>query len=405
MSQVDQKTADDMDKNYIKPNEEMDMHAELLKTRTLDHLDPLAQPHRPLLIADFECISVTLKRRCSVLIKEIDFHDDADLGTSLNSLVLVEDKVNQQFQEEILANRRTKIGDDEPTKLTEKEQYLEYLIQTLNSERKHFLSDEIDRCHAYRDAQLKHENGFWNTMTVVPHGLLGEPDDLPEEQMTRAEYIRRLTPAENVVKNFLDQNGSFELSQIQSKLTESWDRLHLPQVEREAFLINLCAILDKRKEFIKKSNVTGTAITLWEKVSKYVSEREALLRKIAELEIAIIQLNASGDKNLARKLASKRPGYEKQLSEITQRIEGPVLKLQDTFKVTVTYKGENYLQRMHHDRSDLLYTIESIRTSLKMKSSDEQSQVTSILDADSYKLEEMDTSNAAMDLFTFAITL
>ncbi|KAF7252965.1 hypothetical protein EG68_08327 [Paragonimus skrjabini miyazakii] len=451
--EVDEKTADDMDKNYVKPDEEMDMHAELLKSRSMDHLNPLTDSGItpcPVVIETgptlklarhFASNNIRYNNICSpvkgtdVFQKrnrqarlEIEFHDDADLGTSLNSLVLADDKVSQQFQEEILANHGTKVADVDHTELTEKEQYLEYLTQTLNSERKHFLSDEIGRCHAYRDAQLKHEDGFWNTMTVIPHGLLGEPDDLPEEQMTRAECIRKLimaleealTPgciirmfnqtkadnfAENVVGNFLDPNGSCDLPQIQSKLTEAWDRLHLPQAEREAFLINLCAILDKRKEFVKKSNITETAVKLWEKISKYVSEREALLRKIAELEITIIQLDASGDKNVARKLASRRPGYETQLSKITQRIEGPALKLQEMFKVTLTYKGENYLQRMHHDRSDLLYTIENTRTSLKMKRSDAPSQSASLLDTDSYKLEEMDISNAALDLFEFAITL
>ncbi|KAF5400507.1 hypothetical protein PHET_06438 [Paragonimus heterotremus] len=416
MSQVDEKTADDMDKNYVKPNEEMDMHAELLKSRSLDHLDPLTDSGitpcpvvietRPTLdlARHFAFSNIRYNNTCSsvkamdVFQKrnrqarlEIEFHDEADLGTSLNSLVLADDKVNQQFQEEILANHRTKVTDVDPKELTEKEQYLEYIIQTLNSERKRFLSDEIGRCHAYRDAQMKHEDGFWNTMTVIPHGLLGEPDDLPEEQMTRAEYIRKLnialeealTPgciirmsnqmkadkarsilypdefplpatelfgqlrgildqltyfSENVARNYLDPNGSSDLPQIQSKLTESWDRLHLPQAEREAFLINLCAILDKRKEFVKKSNITETAVKLWEKISKYVSEREELLRKIAELEITIIQVDASGDKNLARKLASRRPGCEKQLSKMTQRIEGPALRLQETFKVTLTYK-------------------------------------------------------------------
>ncbi|KAF6773864.1 hypothetical protein AHF37_06733 [Paragonimus kellicotti] len=103
-----------MDKNYVKPNEEMDMHAELLKSRSLDHLDPLTDsgiPPCPVVIetgptlnlarqlafnnirSNNICSSVkgtdVFQKRNRQPRLEIDFHDDADLGTSLNSLVLV----------------------------------------------------------------------------------------------------------------------------------------------------------------------------------------------------------------------------------------------------------------------------------------------------------------------------
>ncbi|VDP81696.1 unnamed protein product [Echinostoma caproni] len=130
---------------------------------------------------------------------------------------------------------------------------------------------------------------------------------------------------------------------LQARLEDAWNRLHMPQSQRVSLLANICLMADDRCEMLIVSRSTWKYVELWEQAAQDVAQRESLIVQEANLEIGIMDPN----------LSDKSEAIAQRVTVAEQR--------------GILQKGEPYLEKMAHDRSNLQYHLHMFRTEIHTK--------------------------------------
>ncbi|TPP62010.1 hypothetical protein FGIG_08127 [Fasciola gigantica] len=402
LDEIDESTMKLLDANYQVPSEDMDFYRELLKTCSNEHVDlkignnrmhcpsslemlPLikfARAHSELLLQ-----KPLIKHKAPLVNKWLpvdkqrnqgfSLHDEEAFVKVLDDLVMPESALDSVFADEIQLWKKNR---NSTVKESEMELFIIQIKDQLEHERKtYYEGGKQLREDTFRE-RLQHEEGQWNPKIIFPSGLItlghvqSEKMERCEEKISLLEQQIELLQQPGCCIKYSGKKPELEsrtdFKALQARLEEAWGRLQIPEAQRIQLLANLCLMADHRYEMITMSQPTWKFVQLWEQAAQDVTKRESMLMEEANTEIQIIDPTLYGKADVIAQqavAAEQRAILQTKFLAINERLHETAGVLNRDYNCVLTYRGEPYLDKMKHDRSDLQYHIHLFCTTVQTR--------------------------------------
>eukprot|EP00794_Sanderia_malayensis_P013699 gene13699-15127_t len=248
------------------------------------------------------------------------------------------------------------------------------------SARKRLIEERLGELQAQKD---EYQSGYWNANSVLLGGLgkspIGEGDgeaavsiaSIGRNVSTHASSARlkpsissmsRKVSSSLARKSMDDQISEYlhppEIT-IQDRLETIWNRLRMPE--------NLRLDMAIKYSLERKSEDLAQAMECWENATHKIIEREELMNILEKFERIASDPNRFFQKGLQGSSLNRldesksRQCIHKRLNQLDIAAKKAVLRVQNVLKDTVTYEGRPYLDKLLHDKTEMLYWLQQER--------------------------------------------
>eukprot|EP00794_Sanderia_malayensis_P013709 gene13709-15137_t len=247
------------------------------------------------------------------------------------------------------------------------------------SARKRLIEERLGELQAQKD---EYQSGYWNANSVLLGGLgkspIGEDGEaavsiasIGRNVSTHASSARlkpsissmsRKVSSSLARKSMDDQISEYlhppEIT-IQDRLETIWNRLRMPE--------NLRLDMAIKYSLERKSEDLAQAMECWENATHKIIEREELMNILEKFERIASDPNRFFQKGLQGSSLNRldesksRQCIHKRLNQLDIAAKKAVLRVQNVLKDTVTYEGRPYLDKLLHDKTEMLYWLQQER--------------------------------------------
>lgn len=182
-----------------------------------------------------------------------------------------------------------------------------------------------------QDEELDFVPGEWNWSSLTEY----------------SERMKRLTLLEKPHK----------LLDLQKRLEQLWNMLEVPEKEQLDMAIKYSSNTHLRQ--------LPSLVKAWEQALEHIKERELLLGKLEWFERQASNPNRLFQSGLSPNHLLEENQVRNQLYKNLRRVDRPLTTLLEDVKTLfgepVTFKGRSYLEKMQHDRVEMLYWLQQRR--------------------------------------------
>ncbi|OCT88725.1 hypothetical protein XELAEV_18017355mg [Xenopus laevis] len=201
----------------------------------------------------------------------------------------------------------------------------------LMKEKEHQKREQDKRRAEIQELKQKYTPGMWNINSVMLGGLGRDP----------------------VVEGM--EHDTME-SVYQKKIDAIWNSLHIPEEQRLDMAI--------KYSFSEYRDILPQAISQWEKVTELIKKREKLLAELETFERTasdpnrFFQKGYNGTSMARLKESKEREKLHALLSNIDSKVLEVLHVIQKTYNDQVSFKGRPYNEKLHWDKTEMLYWLQ-----------------------------------------------
>ncbi|KAM4748812.1 coiled-coil domain-containing protein 87 [Rhinophrynus dorsalis] len=357
-SEIETASVKRLDQNLFVGQELQEVYSELIKNISTDHLkfdqDGIIEPYASSVDFSKCASSATLSRNKNqrVINKALDSIASGDLYSSEEHPMPV-NKEASRTSDSWLVWWKSNVSTDDYIKFlsTQDLDYLKVIYHLYNTDSEDekevqlAVMKEKERQKRERDkkiAELRAQKqnyipGMWNINSVMLGGL-GRDPVVADVEHERTETLE---------------------APYQKQINAIWDTLHIPEGQRLDMAI--------KYSFSEYQDLLPQAIRMWEKVAKLIQKREQLLGALEMFERTASDPNrffwkGYGGSSMARMEESReRNKLLTQMAKIEHEILEVLHVIKKTFNDTVSFRGRPYVEKIHWDKTEMLYWLQQDR--------------------------------------------